>query len=296
VISVYGRREKVQRPSRAAEHLAFLVRTYGMDSVHFYDNNFFLNEAHAREIAEALLPLGIAWWCEARVDALARFSDDTWRRLKAAGLRMVFCGAESGSDEVLARMNKGITTSQTAEVAARTREHGVIPEFSFVLGDPDEPEREIAATLRFIRRLKAINPECEIIRYYYTPTPQRAETYGDIDPLSGTPSDLEEWAKPEWVGWMTHENPDVPWLDRELKAHVEDFETVLRSRFPSVHDGQTRPWGKFMGRMLAKRRWALEDYTNPSLLRSVRRLARKSPDDRQAYGHLRPAATPGQPG
>ncbi len=290
VISVYGRREKVQPAERTAEHLAFLARTYGMDSVHFYDNNFFLNEPHAHEIADALAPLGLAWWCEARVDALVKFSDATWRRLRDAGLRMVFCGAESGSDAVLARMNKGITTAQTAEVAARTREYGIIPEFSFVLGDPDEPEREIAATLGFIRRLKAINPDCEIIRYYYTPTPQRAGTYGGIDPLSGTPRTLEGWAEPEWIGWMTHEDPDLPWLDQRLKARVEDFETVLRSRFPSVHDRQTRRWGKLVGRMLARRRWAIEDYANPALLRRVNRLARRAPEDRQAYGHLRPAS------
>ena len=65
-----------------------------MDSVHFYDNNFFLNDAHARAVADAFAPLGLRWWCEARVDALLRFSDETWRRLKNAGLTMVFCGAE----------------------------------------------------------------------------------------------------------------------------------------------------------------------------------------------------------
>src|ERR1700761_8538153 len=158
VIAVFGRREKVQSPARVAQHLAHLVRNHGMDSVHFYDNNFFLNEAHAREVAARLKPLGLRWWCEARVDALTRFSDATWRALRDAGLAMVFCGAESGSDEVLARMNKGITTDQILAVAARTREHGIIPEFSFVFGDPDEPEQELENTFAFVRRLKATNP------------------------------------------------------------------------------------------------------------------------------------------
>lgn len=289
VISVYGRKEKVQPPARVAEHLGFLKRTYGMDSVHFYDNNFFLNEPHAQEVADALLPLGLKWWCEARVDTLSRFSDATWRKLKAAGFRMVFCGAESGSDEVLAKMNKGITTAQTAAIAAKTREHGIVPEFSFVFGDPEEPEREIENTLAFIRRLKSINPDVEIIRYFYTPTPQRSGTYGNVDPLSGTPARLDEWITPEWVGWMTHHDPQVPWLDRRLKARVEDFETVLQSRFPSVHDRQTRAWGKVLGRVLAMRRWDEGRFADPSLLRHVRQLARKVPEDSQAYGHLRPA-------
>jgi len=287
VISVFGRREQVQEPARTAEHLGFLVREHGMDSVHFYDNNFFLNDAHARSVADAFAPLGLRWWCEARVDALLRFSDDTWRRLKAAGLTMVFCGAESGSNEVLEKMKKGITAEQTLEVAARTREHGIIPEFSFVFGDPEEPEAEIENTLSFVRKLKAINPAMELITYFYTPTPQRRDTYGNIDPLAGTPSTLEEWATPEWVNWMTHEDPELPWLARRLKTRVEDFELVLKSRFPSVHDKRTRHWGKMAGRWLADRRWHRGDYENPRLLRLVRSLARTEPDDRQRYGHLR---------
>ena len=290
VISVFGRREKVQAPERTAKHLAFLAREHGMDSVHFYDNNFFLNEQHARAVADAFAPIGLRWWCEARVDTLSRYSDDTWRRLKAAGLTMVFCGAESDSDAVLAKMQKGITTDQIATVAARTREHGIIPEFSFVFGDPDDPEGEIDNTLRFIRRLKSINPGMELITYFYTPTPQRGTTYGDVDPLTGTPDRLEDWTTPEWVAWMTHEDPQVPWLDRRLKARVEDFELVLKSRFPSVHDKRVQPWGKALGQLLARPRWALGHYAEPKLLRRVRRLAERIPDDRQAYGHLRISA------
>ena len=291
VISVFGRREKVQSPARTAEHLGHLVRNHGMDSVHFYDNNFFLNDAHAREVADRLGPLGIRWWCEARVDALDRFSDTTWRALKGAGLAMVFCGAESGSDEVLARMNKGITTDQILRAAARTREHGIIPEFSFVFGDPDEPEQELENTFAFVRRLKATNPAMELITYFYTPTPQRRGTYGDVDPRAGTPDTLEEWIEPEWVAWMTHENPRLPWLEQRLRARVEDFELVLKSRFPSVHDKRTRGWGKALGQLAARGRWNRADYSDPKLLRTIRKLARIAPDDRQAYGHLRPAAS-----
>lgn len=290
VISVFGRREKVQAPERTAEYLSFLAREHGMDSVHFYDNNFFLNEAHAREIAAALRPLGLRWWCEARVDTLTRFSDQTWRALKSAGLSMVFCGAESGSDAILAKMNKGTTTAQIEHTAAKCREHGVTPEFSFVFGDPDEPEQEIENTLAFIRRLKAINPAMELISYFYTPTPQRKRTYGDVDPTATTPQTLEEWIEPEWIEWMTHENPQTPWLEPRLKARVDDFELVLKSRFPSVHDKRTRRWGKALGRLAAHRRWLRQEYDDPRLLRTIRQLARIVPDDAQLYGHLRPAS------
>ena len=287
VISVFGRKERLGAAARTAEHLRSLSREYGMDSVHFYDNNFFVNELQARELAEHLAPLGLRWWCEARVDTLTRLSDDTWRLLARAGLAMVFCGAESGSDAVLRRMDKGTTTAQILEVAARAREHGIIPELSFVFGDPHDPEGEIENTLAFVRRLKMVNPAMELISYFYTPTPQRRATYGDVDALAGTPATLEEWTEPQWVDWMTHENPRVPWMDGRLRARVQDFELVLRSRFPSVHDHRTRSWGKALGRVLAHRRWQRGDFDAPRALRTIRRLAQRAPDDAQAYGHLR---------
>lgn len=288
VISVFGRRELQASAARTVEHLGFLVREHGMDSVHFYDNNFFLTEDRAMEFARRIEPLGIRWWCEARVDVLTRFSEESWRTLRRAGLTMVFCGAESGSDAVLAKMDKGTTTAQILEVAARSRKHDIIPEFSFVFGDPDEPEREIENTLAFVRRLKVVNPAMELISYFYTPTPQRRGTYGNVDAVSGTPATLEEWIEPEWVAWMTHEDPRVPWLDRRLKARVENFELVLKSRFPSVHDHRTVAWGKAVGRLMARGRWERGDFEDPRALRTVRRWAQRTPDDTQAYGHLRP--------
>jgi len=287
VISVFGSREKLQAPERTARDLAYLVRAQRMDGVHFYDNNFFVREDHALELCKRIAPLGLSWWCEARIDALLRFSDSTWRTLRRAGLKMVFLGAESGSDAVLQRMDKKLTIAQTLEVAARTREHGIIPEFSFVLGDPDEPERELDNTLGFIRQLKQVNPTMELITYFYTPTPQRRGTYGNVDALAGTPDTLEEWTQPEWVAWMTHENPQVPWMTPQLRKRVEDFSLVLTSRYPSLHDYRTRSWGKTLGRVLAAGRWRAADYADPWLLRMVRRWARGI-DDTQAYGHLRP--------
>jgi hypothetical protein len=64
---------------------------------------------------------------------------------------------------------------------------------------------------------------------------------------------------------------------------------VLKSRFPSVHERRIARWGQALGRLLAHGRWERGEYANPRALRFVRRLARTAPDDRQAYGHLRPA-------
>lgn len=290
VISAFGSREKFETPARTAQHLAYLVERHGVDGVHFYDNNFFLREDHAREMSSRLTPLGLRWWCEARVDAMLRLSASTWEAIARAGLKMVFFGAESGSDERLKRMGKGLTIAETLAVAEQTRAYGIIPEFSFVLGDPDDPEDDINTTLSLVRKLKAVNPDSEMILQFYTPTPQRRETYANVDALAGTPDTLEEWTEPAWIGWSTHHDPPSHWIARGFKARVEDFELVLTSRFPSLNDVKTHRWGKALAQMLAKRRWDAERYDNPRLLRRVRGWARIPNPDHYAYGHLRPAA------
>jgi radical SAM superfamily enzyme YgiQ (UPF0313 family) len=228
VIGAFGSREKFASPARTEADLALLVERHGMNAVHFYDNNFFLKEDHAVELCERMAPLGLKWWAEARIDAMLRFSDATWRTIRRAGLTMAYFGAESGSNERLKKMSKNLTIEQTLALAAKTKEHGILPEFSFVFGDPDDPEDDVETNLAFIGKLAAINPELKLITYFYTPTPQRRGTYGNVDPLSETPATLEEWTTPEWLGWMTHEDPRVPWMPQKLKGRVEDFARRLK--------------------------------------------------------------------
>ncbi len=58
---------------------------------------------------------------------------------------MVFLGAESASAETLARMDKGgtLTPEMTLELVRVMRGHGVVPELSFVLGNPPDPAADV---------------------------------------------------------------------------------------------------------------------------------------------------------
>ena len=72
---------------------------------------------------------------------------------------MIFFGSESGSDKVLKEMNKRITSSQTLELAARIRQFGIVPEFSFVFGNPADPAGDTRDNIEFIRKIKKLNPD-----------------------------------------------------------------------------------------------------------------------------------------
>ncbi len=162
VVSMSNRKWLAQSPERLERTIRHLAGTYGVDAVQMHDMDFFISESRTAEFSARIADLGINWWALGRVDALMHYSDATWLEMKRSGLRMLFTGAESGSDEVLAKMNKGgrVSTCLTLELAKRTREYGIIPEFSFVLGSPPDPLADLHCTFEFIRKLKHVLTSC----------------------------------------------------------------------------------------------------------------------------------------
>jgi anaerobic magnesium-protoporphyrin IX monomethyl ester cyclase len=263
VVPIYKGRQRTETPERTASVLKLLQDRYRIDAVQFYDNNFFLNESHTAELASRLIPLRLNWWSEGRIDAVLKYSADTFRLLQRAGSKMIFFGAESGSDKVLKQMNKRITTDQTLELAGKIREYGIVPEFSFVVGNPENPEEDTTDTIRFIRRIKKINPDAEIIVQHYIPTPHPDGMYGNIDAKIQFPSTPDEWATERWFNFSVRYDPHLAWLPRRIKNRIDNFELVVGSRWPTIQDVQLPAWGRSVLKGLSSWRYALGFYDWP---------------------------------
>lgn len=272
VVPLYDGRQKAESPTRTGAVLRHLQTEYGIDAVQFYDNNFFLNESHAVAQAEQITPLKLSWWAEGRIDTVLRYSDEALQAVRRSGARMIFFGAESGSNEALANMNKKLTAEQTLELAARLRPFGIIPEFSFVVGNPADPEGDTATTIQFVRRIKRLNPAAEIIVQHYIPTPHPDGMYGGIDGQVPFPNTPDEWASERWFNYTTRKDPDLPWLPRHVKERIDGFETVLNARWPTVQDVHLRTWGRLLLQSLSSWRYALGVYRHPIELAAAQRF------------------------
>jgi radical SAM superfamily enzyme YgiQ (UPF0313 family) len=253
----------MESPARTESILRHLVRNFGVDSIQFYDMNFFLREDHARELADRVAPLGLRWWCEARIDVMLRFSDATFEAIRRAGCTMIFFGAESGSDWVLKEMNKHLKAEETLEIARRIRRFDIIPEFSFVVGNPKAPERDTRECLQFIQTVKQLNPVSEIILYHYTPVPQRERMYGEVEGQFEFPTTLEEWMTRPWQDFSTRKNPLTPWLKPSTKRRIDNFRLVLSSRWPTVQDLRLPRWGRRTLQTISAWRYRLGFYNFP---------------------------------
>jgi anaerobic magnesium-protoporphyrin IX monomethyl ester cyclase len=280
VVSMFNGLTRLQGEARLEAALSEL-RGFGADSVQLYDHNFFDREETSIPALEVMARSGLRFWCYARTDTLAGFSASTWDLIRRSGLSMVYVGAEAASDEVLKRMKKGTSVEHTFEMVRRCREYGVIPELSFVLGGPEDPEGEVEKTLCFVREVKRIHPAAEVILYFYSPTPQRdpvrvqagdrlpvLKRYGPEGPeLPTTP---EEWTEPQWISYVCHQ--DAPWLTPKIRQRVQGFAKVLACRYPTAQDWSTPAWGKAALRTLAGWRWAAGRWENPWELEMARKV------------------------
>jgi anaerobic magnesium-protoporphyrin IX monomethyl ester cyclase len=275
VVNMVGGRWLAQSAERTANVTRRLVTEWGADAVEFYDNNFFVHEARTIDFAERIMDLDIGWWGDARIDTLLRYSDRSWELMRDSGLRMVFMGAESGSDETLKRMNKGGTasTDKTLFIAEKMRAYNIVPEFSFVLGNPPDPEGDVDNTLAFIRKVKRVNPNTEIIMYVYTPVPLAGELYEEAKAEGFMfPQTLEEWISDDWQDFSQRRSSSIPWLADPIRRHMRDFERVLSAYYPTITNPNLRGARRMLLRAASAWRYHSGFYSYPFELRPLQRL------------------------
>ncbi len=275
VVNMVNGRWLAQSAARTAATVHMLVEQWHVDAVEFYDNNFFTHEKRTLEFAERIRHLGIGWWGEARIDTMLAYDERTWQVLRASGLRMIFLGAESGSDATLQRMNKGgkATAEKTLELAARMKAYGIVPEMSFVLGNPPDPEADVHATLEFIRRVKQVNPSTEIILYMYTPVPLTGELYEEAQATGfAFPTTLEEWTSASWQEFSQRRSSRLPWVREPLHKQVQDFERVINAYYPTATNHRLAGGRRWLLRAVSAWRYHLRIYRYPLELRALHKF------------------------
>jgi radical SAM superfamily enzyme YgiQ (UPF0313 family) len=270
--------------ARLEYDLGFLRDKLGVDSIQFYDHNFFDREVDMVPLLEVMAKFQMPWWCFARSDALVNLSERSWALVKKSRLKMAYIGAESPSDWLLHDIRKGTKSDQTMAAIEKCRSHGVVPELSFMLAPPQDPEGETEKTFEFIRLIKRVHPATEVMIYIYTPLPRRQDGTNGAQPRSGSelrdhadrtivfPRTADEWAAPEWRAYWCHK--DAPWLSTRLRQRIVDFTTVLGCRFPTIMDIRASMWGKSALRALASWRYRYQRYDHPWELRVSRKIVR----------------------
>ncbi|MGE5499023.1 MAG: B12-binding domain-containing radical SAM protein [Syntrophothermus sp.] len=288
VVPIYKARWKGKQAAAIYKDIKYLKDNYGADAIEFHDNNFFVSEKRVVEFSELIKKENMHWWGEGRIDTVDGYKDSSLALMREAGCRMIFFGAESGSDSMLSMMKKGGTQTgeQIKHFAARMKKFGIVPEYSFVLGFPGPTDEtvieQIESDISFIRRIKEINSDTEIIIYVYSPVPVKGSTlFSEVKSFGfNFPGKLEDWVGPEWENFDLRKNPLTPWLTKKMVNKIRDFETVLNGYYPTISDIKLSDFQRKVMRLVSFFRYHAGFYKYPIEIRILQSkwLAYRQPE------------------
>jgi anaerobic magnesium-protoporphyrin IX monomethyl ester cyclase len=139
------------RPAEAvAEEVLELKEAYGAEHIWFGDDVFALNHTWTQQFAqeierrESATPFKI----QSRADLMTK---ETTKALKRAGCVEIWMGVESGSQQVLDAMDKGLLISEVVEARQRLREVGIRACYFLQFGYPGEVWNDIQQTIALVR-------------------------------------------------------------------------------------------------------------------------------------------------
>jgi len=113
------------------------------------DDTFTASPKRAEEVARALADLGIVWSATSRPNV----PYETLKVLKECGLRLLLVGYESGNEQILRNMKKGVTTEIARRFTKDCKSLGIAIHGCFIVGLPGETRETIEETIRYACKL-----------------------------------------------------------------------------------------------------------------------------------------------
>ncbi|MDH7500446.1 MAG: radical SAM protein, partial [candidate division NC10 bacterium] len=144
-----GTRWRTRSLPSVLEEIEEIRGRYGFSALAFLDDNFTLDPSRVIALCQQILQRkwDLKWWCFSRPDTVLQ-NEEMVEAMAAAGARYVFMGIESASQPVLDSYGKK-ARAEAAESAVRLlRRHGIDTTASYVLGEVEETEEMIQATIR----------------------------------------------------------------------------------------------------------------------------------------------------
>jgi hopanoid biosynthesis associated radical SAM protein HpnJ len=147
-----GHRYRTRSVEHVVEEVDWARKAFPEVREIFFDDDTFTDDpARAEAVARKLGKLGVTWSCNAK----ANVPRETLKVMKDNGLRLLLVGYESGNQQILYNIKKGMRLEFARRFTRDCHELGITIHGTFILGLPGETRETIEETIRFARE---INP------------------------------------------------------------------------------------------------------------------------------------------
>lgn len=149
---IWQGRCRLRKPKCVLDEIEMLSKKYGVKEIKFFDDTFTINRTRTIAICHELLKrkLDIIWRCASRVDTVDK---ELLSLMKKSGCLSISFGIESGSDEILKKMDKKITTEKVKNAVKWAKEVGMETKGFFLLNYPGDTIETTEKTIAFSREL-----------------------------------------------------------------------------------------------------------------------------------------------
>ena len=150
--TVGGHRYRTRSVDHVLGEMALVPRYFPQVKEVFFDDDTFTDDRpRAEEVARGMGRLGLTWSCNAK----ANVPYETLKAMRDNGLRLLLVGFESGNDQILKNIKKGVKVDRARQFAKDCRDLGITIHGTFILGLPGETKETIQQTISYARE---INP------------------------------------------------------------------------------------------------------------------------------------------
>lgn len=151
---LFGGKWRSMSSKKAIENIRRLHDEFGVQHIYFQDDEFTVNHQRVIEICDWLIKkrLNLTWECLTRV---SHVDDELLSKMSKAGCKSILYGIETGYEEGLKKIKKGITLDQARKAVKLTKKYGMLAKASFILGFPWESKIEMNQTIDFAIDLNA---------------------------------------------------------------------------------------------------------------------------------------------
>ena len=144
--TVGGHRYRVRSVEHVIEEIRLAKSYFPQVKEFFFDDDTFTdNLPRAEAIARELGKLGVTWSCNAK----ANVPRATLEVLRDNGLRLLLVGYESGNQQILHNIKKGMLVDVARRFTKDCHELGITIHGTFILGLPGETKETIEETINF---------------------------------------------------------------------------------------------------------------------------------------------------
>jgi radical SAM superfamily enzyme YgiQ (UPF0313 family) len=156
--TMVGRDFRAREPEAVVDEMEYLVRKHGVDDIYFDDDTMTIDRERLLKICRLIQErdLQVHWISMGRVDTV---DEELLTEMRKAGCDNVYLGVESGSEEILRRLKKGITLDQVTKAFQEARKAGIKTQAFFMLGGPGETKETLKETIDFAVKLDPDNAQ-----------------------------------------------------------------------------------------------------------------------------------------